>query len=51
MQVLEDINNRGTTILMATHAMDIVKAIPRRIIRLDHGHLVTNDDLEDEYEA
>ena len=51
MQVLEDINNRGTTILMATHAMDLVKAIPRRIIKLDHGHLVTNDDLEDEYEA
>ena len=51
MQVLEDINNRGTTILMATHAMDIVKAIPRRIIKLDHGDLVTNDDLVDEYVA
>lgn len=51
MQVLEDINNRGTTILMATHAMDIVKAIPRRIIRLDHGHLVTSEELEDDYEA
>lgn len=40
MQLLEDINHRGTTILMATHAKEIVDALPRRILRLDHGRLV-----------
>lgn len=40
MQVLQDINNKGTTILMATHSMDIVKAIPKRIIRLDRKSVV-----------
>ncbi|MCI6609867.1 MAG: cell division ATP-binding protein FtsE [Ezakiella sp.] len=48
MQVLQDINNKGTTILMATHSMDIVKAIPKRIIRLDHG-VVVQDGYDEEY--
>lgn len=52
MQVLTDINNRGTTILMATHAKDIVKLLPHRIIMLDHGKVVTDtaresDSIED----
>ncbi|MDO5716957.1 MAG: cell division ATP-binding protein FtsE [Tissierellia bacterium] len=52
MQLLEDINNRGTTILMATHAKDIVKILPRRIILLDHGKLIkdTGEVEEDEPE-
>lgn len=52
MQVLTDINNRGTTIIMATHAKDIVKLLPHRIIMLDHGEIVTDtqkptDTIED----
>ena len=46
------VDNRGTTILMATHAKDIVKLLPHRIIMLDHGKVVTDtaresDSIED----
>ncbi len=49
MQLLTDINHRGTTILMATHAKDIVERIPHRIIMLEHGKLVrdTGSELEE----
>lgn len=37
---LIEINKIGTTIIMATHNEDIIKALPKRIITLDKGHLV-----------
>jgi cell division transport system ATP-binding protein len=40
MTLLEDINDLGTTIVMATHAHDIVDAMQKRVIRLSHGQLV-----------
>lgn len=40
MQLLEDINRRGTTIVMATHARDIVDAMQKRVVTLKQGHII-----------
>lgn len=40
MSLLEDINQRGTTIVMATHARDIVDAMQKRVVTLKDGHIV-----------
>jgi ABC-type multidrug transport system ATPase subunit len=44
MQIIEDINNIGTTVLVATHAWDIVDNLQKRVIRLDRGVLVRDDE-------
>ncbi len=43
MAILEDINNRGTTILMATHAEKVVNEMHKRVITLDMGHLISDE--------
>lgn len=43
MRVLLDINRRGTTILMATHAKEIVNSMKRRVIEIDEGKLVRDE--------
>jgi cell division transport system ATP-binding protein len=40
MRLLERINHTGTTIVMATHDVGIVDSMRRRVIELEHGHLV-----------
>ncbi len=40
MDVLEAINELGTTILMVTHDIDIVKKMKKRVILLDSGRVV-----------
>ena len=40
MRLLEDINKRGTTIVMATHARDIVDMMQKRVVTLKGGHIV-----------
>lgn len=40
MKLLEEINYRGTTIVMATHNKDIVNTIRRRVITIEHGNVV-----------
>ena len=37
MRVLKDINYEGTTIIMATHARDIVNHMKKRVIKLNKG--------------
>lgn len=43
MEVLIRINDRGTTVVMATHAKDIVNAMKKRVIMLDHGKVVYDE--------
>ncbi len=43
MAILEDINSRGTTILMATHAEKVVNEMHKRVLTLDMGHLVSDE--------
>lgn len=44
MKVLRDINRRGTTILMATHAKDIVDAMKKRVIAIEAGKVVRDEE-------
>ncbi|MCI7263836.1 MAG: cell division ATP-binding protein FtsE [Clostridiaceae bacterium] len=39
MALLEEINRRGTTVLVVTHSQEIVKQMGKRVITLDHGVL------------
>lgn len=43
MRLLEQINHRGTTILMVTHAKDIVDKMEKRVIAIDKGCIVRDD--------
>ncbi|MCC8013857.1 MAG: cell division ATP-binding protein FtsE [Eubacterium sp.] len=42
MELLKEINSRGTTVVMATHAKDIVNQMRRRVIHLDSGVLISD---------
>nr|WP_279230393.1 cell division ATP-binding protein FtsE [Thermohalobacter berrensis] len=43
MKILREINRRGTTIVMATHARDIVNIMKRRVIALEKGTVVRDE--------
>ncbi|HCO19368.1 cell division ATP-binding protein FtsE [Gudongella oleilytica] len=43
MRVLTDINNRGTTVVMATHARDIVNLMKKRVVALEDGRLIRDE--------
>ena len=43
MQLLDQINSRGTTILMVTHAKDIVDKMGKRVIAIENGRIVRDD--------
>lgn len=47
MELLEEINNLGTTLLVVTHAQSLVERLGKRVISLDEG-VVISDGLEDE---
>lgn len=47
MELLTEINRRGTTILVVTHERDLVKAFHRRVIEIRDG-LVVSDTREEE---
>ena len=40
MNILQAINNRGTTIVMVTHAKDIVDRMGKRVIAIERGKIV-----------
>ena len=43
MNLLNDINIRGTTVVVATHAKDIVDSMKKRVIQIDKGNIVRDD--------
>jgi cell division transport system ATP-binding protein len=43
IQLLIQINGFGTTVLMATHNQEIVNAMRRRVLALEHGSLVRDE--------
>lgn len=49
IQLLNEINSWGTTILMATHNQEIVNKLKRRVVILKDGH-ITKDSKEGKYE-
>ncbi|HOQ74998.1 MAG TPA: cell division ATP-binding protein FtsE [Thermoclostridium sp.] len=42
MDLLDEINQRGTTVIVATHEKSIVDAMKKRVIMLDRGELVSD---------
>lgn len=42
MDLLSEINKKGTTIIMATHAQDIVRRMHKRVIFLDNGAVASD---------
>jgi len=42
MELLDEINQRGTTVIVATHEKSIVDAMKKRVITLDRGELVSD---------
>lgn len=43
VEVLVDINKKGTTVLMATHNADVVNTLSKRVVVLDKGLLVKDE--------
>lgn len=48
MEIFEEINNRGTTIIMATHSKEIVNTIKKRVIAIENG-LIARDERQGDY--
>lgn len=48
MKLLEEINFRGATIVMATHNREIVNTMRKRVLAVEHG-LIARDELRGEY--
>jgi cell division transport system ATP-binding protein len=44
MRLLDRINRTGTTIVMATHDDEIVDQMRKRVVELDNGRLVRDQD-------
>ena len=40
MKLLQDVSVRGTTVLVATHDLDLIRAAGRRCVTLDRGRVV-----------
>ena len=47
MELLQEINNLGTTLLVVTHAQNLVERMGKRVIAIDEG-VIVSDGLEEE---
>ena len=43
MSLLNDINARGTTVVVATHAREIVDRMKKRVIQIEKGNIIRDD--------
>jgi cell division transport system ATP-binding protein len=43
VDIIEAINRRGTTVVMATHAEKIVDSMQKRVIVVEHGHIAHDE--------
>jgi cell division transport system ATP-binding protein len=43
VKLLSDINKKGTTVVMATHNLDVIKSLGKRVIRLEKGKIVDKE--------
>ena len=48
MRILNEINMRGTTVVVATHAKDIVDTMKKRVVELEKGK-ITRDQYRGNY--
>lgn len=42
MEILCDLNAQGTTVLVATHDLVVLRKFRRRVVSLEHGHIVAD---------
>jgi len=42
MSLLSDINRRGTTVVVATHAKDIVDKMQKRVVLIEKGSVISD---------
>jgi cell division transport system ATP-binding protein len=40
MALFQEVNSRGTTVLVATHDREMIQRMGKRVISLDHGRLM-----------
>ena len=50
IKLLTRVNELGTTMIMATHNAEVVNALRRRVVHLDHGRVV-RDEKQGQYAA
>ena len=50
MKLLDEINQRGTTVLVVTHNLEIVKAMKKRVITMKKGVVVSDERMGDDDE-
>jgi len=50
MKLLDEINQRGTTVLVVTHNLDIVKAMKKRVITMKKGVVINDERMGDDDE-
>ena len=43
MKLLEEINNRGTTVIVVTHNKEVVDALQKRVITIKKGVIVSDE--------
>lgn len=48
MKLLEEINERGTTVIVVTHNMEIVKVMGKRVITIKKGVIISDVDGEND---
>lgn len=48
MELLEDINKRGTTVIVVTHNMNFVNTMKKRVIQLRHGLVIQDQEAGSE---
>lgn len=42
MKILDKVNKLGVTVIMATHNIEIVDTLAKRVIRIEDGHLISD---------
>ncbi len=51
MQLLDEINRHGTTVLVVTHDRDMVNSMKKRVITINDGRLLSDEERGEYYEA
>ena len=50
MKLLEEINEKGTTVIVVTHNLEIVKVMKKRVITVKKGVIVSDSERGDDNE-
>ena len=51
MKLLEEINERGTTVLVVTHNKEIVNSMKKRVLTMHNGVIISDEKEGEYYEA